>query len=429
MSARPWSARGPVLWGLLAVAVLVGGVGLWSVRAEISGAVITSGRVEVDRNRQVVQHPDGGVVAEVAVREGDTVAEGDLLIRLDPGEIEAELAVVEGQLLEILARKARLEAERDGADGLTFDPLLMDHPAGAELRAGQERLFRARLDSAATQKEQLARRRDQIADQIAGIAAQEASVADQLALIERELADQQSLLDRGLAQASRVLALERERASLLGRAGELAAARAQAEGRITEIEIEIDRIDTTRREEAISRLRDLGFTEVELSQRRRTLMRQRDRAEIRAPVSGTVYGLTVFGEREVIQPAEPLLYLVPQDRPLIITTQVLPTDIDQIRVGQTVALRLTAFDQRRTPELFGSVMQVSADAFQDAATQVSYYRAEIALDPGEAERLPEGLTLVPGMPVEAFIVTEPRTPLEYLVKPLADYFARAFRET
>jgi HlyD family secretion protein len=428
--ADRWSVRGPLIWGFLGLAVLVGGFGTWAAVSQITGAVIAPGRIEVDQNRQVVQHPDGGVVAEILVKEGDSVAEGDLLIRLDPVDLQSELAVVEGQLFEVLARRARFEAERDSAAELVFDPLIAtsDNPVAAELMEGQQRLFEARLDSAEAEKDQLSKRRDQIRDQIIGIEAQQEATAEQLRLIEQELADQQTLLDRGLAQSTRVLALQREMANLTGQAGELTAAVAQAEGRITETEIEILRIETTRREEAITRLRDLQFNEIELAERRRALIAQLDRLDIRAPVSGVVYGMQVFAPRSVIRAADPVMFLIPQDRPLVITTQISPIHIDQIHTGQDVGVRFTAFDQRRTPELDGRIILISADAFQDEQSQVSYYRAQVELLPGQLDRLPAGLTLLPGMPVEAFIRTEERTPFDYLAKPIADYFARAFRE-
>ena len=426
-----WSARRPLIGGILTLLVLVGGFGTWSVMARITGAIIANGRIEVDQNRQIVQHPDGGVVAEILVSEGDLVAEGDLLIRLDAEALQSELSVVEGQLFEVLSRRARFEAERDAANALTFDPLLRDatNAVVPDLMQGQERLFEARMESEAQEKEQLARRSDQIVNQIDGIVAQQEALVTQIALIEQELVNQESLLARGLTQAGRVLDLQREASNLAGRAGELAASKAQAEGRITEIDIEILRIDSARREEAITRLRDLQFNEIELSEQRRTLTTRLDRLDIRAPVSGIVYGMQVFAPRSVIRPADPVLFLVPQDRPLIIATQVEPIHIDQIYLGQEVALRFSAFDQRRTPELFGKVIQISADSFTDQGSQISYYRAQIEIDEGQIDRLPDDITLIPGMPVDAFISTDERSPIDYLLKPLTDYFARAFRES
>ena len=426
-----WSTTRPMVLGLVALLVLVGGFGTWSVKAQITGAIIASGQIEVDRNRQVIQHPDGGVVEVIVVDEGDLVAEGDLLIQLDPSILKSELAVVEGQLFEITARRGRFEAERDDTADITFDPLLSEDTAvdGASLVAGQTRLFVARLESKQRATEQLTQQRAQISSQLEGIAAQQEALTQQQALIAEELADQQTLFDRGLAQASRVLALKREQSSLLGRSGELTANAAQAGERMTEIEIQILGLTTTRREEAITRLRDLQYNELELSERRRTLRQQLDRLDIRAPVSGIVYGLQIFTPRSVIRPADPLMYLVPQDRPLVIATQVKPTDIDQIHVGQDVTLRFSAFDQRTTPELNGSVTQISADSFQNENNGLSFYRAEVQMNEGEASRLPEGMVLIPGMPVEAFVRQADRSPLAYLLKPLADYFAKAFRES
>ncbi len=425
-----WSAAKPLITGTLAVAVLMGGFGTWAVFANLTGAVIAPGQIEVDQNRQIIQHPDGGVVDDILVREGQTVAADDLLIRLDSSNIVSELAVVEGQLFELLARRARFEAERDGAKALTFDPILLDAASeAAELMDGQSRLFEARLDSLLQATNQLNQQDMQIGSQIDGITAQQTAMIEQTALIEEELTDQQSLLDRGLAQASRVLALRREAAAMKGRVGELIARAAQAAERRTEIAIQILGLTITRREEAITRLRDLQYNELELSERRRTLRQQLDRLDIRAPLSGVVYGLTVFAPRSVILPADPLLYLVPQDRPLVIATQVQVTDIDQIHLGQDVILRLSAFDQRRTPELTGYITQVSADAFQDQQSGASFYRAEVQIDDGEIDKLPAGMTLIPGMPVEAYVRTADRTPMDYLLKPLADYFAKAFRDS
>lgn len=428
-----WSARWPLLVGFTGLFVLVGGFGTWAVSTEIAGAIVATGRIEVERNRQVVQHLTGGVVSEIRVEEGDLVEAGQVLIQLDSKRLESELAITEGQLYEIVARRGRLEAERDQAEEIEFLPELKERAAEndewRELMDGQANLFYARKESSAKELEQLAKRQEQIANQIEGIDAQLASLGEQSELINEELANQQQLLDRGLAQAGTVLALRRNAASLQGQLGELQANRAQAEARITETEIEVLTIETRLREEAISQLRDMRYRELELREQRAALLEDLDRLEIRAPVSGIVYGLEVQTIRAVIQSAQPVLYLVPQDRPLVIAAQVEPVHIDQVLVGQDVNLRFSALDQRTTPELIGKVAIVSADAFEDEATRQTYYRAEIELAPGEIDRLDQNVSLIPGMPVEAYIRTEDRSPLEYLTKPLLDYFNRAFRET
>lgn len=434
MTAAPkrWSVKGPMIVGLIGLVLLLGGFGAWSTGTTISGAIIAGGRIEVDQNRQVVQHPDGGVVAEINVREGDTVKAGQVLLKLDASELQSRLSITESQLFELMARRGRLEAERDGEPMITFDPLLTEmaktNADVADLIAGQERLLQARADSIAQEIDQLQKRRGQIDEQIKGIEAQQISVERQLELIQEELTDQQSLLDRGLAQASRVIALQRETARLSGQAGELTAQKAQSQGRITEIDVEILKLGTRRREDAITTLRDLQYRELELREERNALIERMARLEVSSPVSGIVYGLRVFALRSVVRPAEPILFVVPQDRPLVINAQIEPIHIDKIYVGQDVNLRFSALDQRQTPELTGQVVQVSADAFQDENTFQSYYRAEIVLSEGEQARLPEGTTLIPGMPVEAFIRTEDRTPIAYLVKPLTDYFTKALRD-
>ena len=418
--------------GLGGLALLILGFGGWASFSEISGAVIAPGQIEVDQNRQVVQHPDGGVVAQILAQEGDSVRQGQLLIQLDATRLGSELAIIEGQLFELMARRGRLEAERDDKPEPVYDALLRDSAANnqdaAVLMAGQSQLLAARRASRAQEVAQLAKRRSQIDTQITGISAQSQALGQQLELIEQELKDQQTLLDRGLAQAGRVLALRREQARLSGQLGELTAQRALAQERATEIDLEVIKLRTQQREEAITRLRDLQFRELELAEQRRALLDQRDRLAIRAPVSGIIYGLQVTTPRSVIRAAEPVMFIIPQDRPLVIAARVDPIHIDKITLGQPVNLRFSALDQRTTPELTGEVAKVSPDAFVDQARGLSYYRVEITLPEAEQAKLPENIRLLPGMPVEAFIRTGDRTPLAYLTKPLTDYFSKAFRD-
>ncbi len=426
------SARSSVLLGGITAALLVVGFGGWSVFSSIAGAIVASGQIEVAQNRQIVQHPDGGVVAEIAVKDAQSVKAGDLLIRLDGSLVKSELAIVEGQLFEVMARSARLTAERDDAAEVTFAAELLDiaktNAEVAELVEGQRSLFLARAESVMKQSEQLQKRSAQIASQITGVDAQVAALSEQLKLIEQELTDQQTLLKKGLAQSSRVLSLEREASRLHGSVGELTASRAQAEGRATEVELEVLRLAAVRREEANTQLRDIGARMLELAERRRALTEQVTRLEIRAPVSGTVLSLAVTTPRSVIRAAEPVLYLIPQDRPLVISAQIQTIHVDEVFVGQKVRVMFPAFSTRTTPELWGHVASISADALVDERSQAAFYKAEIVLDAGEVDRL-EGLDLLPGMPVESFIETGARSPMSYLLKPFTDYFSAAFRES
>lgn len=432
MPTVAFSVRNPIIVGFFTLFLLVVCFGTWSVVATITGAIVAPGKIEVEQNRQIVQHPDGGVVASIDVIEGQSVKAGDVLLRLDGAAVKSELAIVEGQFFEILARRGRLEAERDSQGHVTFSPNLLaaanNRAEVAELIGGQRMLFEARKESMAQQVAQQSKRSAQIASQITGIDAQANALKLQLGLISQELTTQQELLAKGLAQASSVLALQRETARLNGQVGELTANRAQSEGRMTEIEIEVLKLAASQREEANTQLRDIGYRERELAERRRALIERVARLDIVAPVTGIVLGLQVTTPRAVLRPADAVLYLIPQDRPLVIAAQVQPFQIDQIRVGQPVQLVFSAFPSRTTPEISGHITMISADALSDQRTQMPYYRAEIVPNEGEMDKLKE-LKLLPGMPVEAFIRTDKRTPLAYLLKPFRDYFARAFRES
>ncbi len=431
--ARPsWSVGGPLTVGVLALVVLVVGFGSWSVMTTLSGAVVASGQIEVDRNRQAIQHPEGGVVAELLVDEGDSVDEAEVLVRLDPAELATELTVTQARLGEIRARRARLEAERDGADEIVFPETLLalseTDPEVEDLLRGQNNLFAARADTLAREAEQLGGRITQVEAQVTALQAQEDALSEQIALVEEELARRQDLLDRGSGTREPVVRLQQELVQLRGAAGEVAAGRAEAAERIIESELAILQLTTQRREQAIAELREIRVSEQELSERAANLSLRISRLELRAPVAGRIHGLTIFGPRSVLRPADPFAYIVPDGRPLVISVRVPAIDIDQVFVGQVTSLLFPAFDQREMPEVVGEVSQVSADAFTDEVNGASFYRAEIVMAEDQAALLGTRV-LVPGMPVDAFIRTEDRTPLTYLLEPFAAYFNRAFRES
>lgn len=425
-----WRTRRFVILGMVALIGLFGGLGYWSATSNISGAIVTSGMIEVESNRQVVQHPRGGVVGQILVDDGDSVAAGDILIRFDDVQTRSEIDIIEGQLFELIGRQSRLRAERDGADEISFDPELLEaatSPDFADIMPGQIRLFDARRLTLNEELAQMNERMVQIENQIEGTQAQLNAQQEQIDLLKDELADQLSLLEKGLVQASTVSALQRAVAEFTGKAGALQATIAQNRGRIAETEIEILRLKSQAREDAITALNDLQFSEIELRQRRLSLTETLARLNVRAPRAGVVLGMKFHAERSVVQAAEPILYIVPQDSPLIISAQIPTIHIDQIQIGQMASLRFPAFDQRTTPEITGTVVKISPDVFQNEQTGQSYYAVELRPQDGEIEKL-DGLHLLPGMPVESFIKTDDRTPLEYLIKPIADYFNRAFRE-
>ena len=426
------SVRRPVLLGFAATVVLVLGFGLWATQTRISGAIVAQGQIEVDRDRQVVQHPDGGVVSEILVTEGARVEAGQVLLRLDGSALQSDLTIVKGQLSELASRSARLTAERDGLQTLTFPAeVLALAKTSSEVAAqldGQSRLFAARNATLAEQRALLAQRIDQITAQSNGILAQSDALIRQLDLIEQELVSQQALLEKGLVPAGAVLALRREQARLEGQIGALQAELARTEGQRTETEIEISGLQTRRREEATTELRQIGPALLELDERRRALADRIARLEIRAPVAGIVLGLQIKTPQSVLRAADPVLYLIPQDRPLVISARLAPIQIDEVTLGQEAELVFPAFAARDTPHLMGRITRIAADALTDPRTGATYYSAELQLSEGERARLGDR-ALVPGMPVEVFLMTGRHTPLAYLVKPFTDYFSRAFRES
>ncbi|MBT6343902.1 MAG: HlyD family type I secretion periplasmic adaptor subunit [Tateyamaria sp.] len=425
-----WKATGPILIGVIALFILVGVLGVWSVQARISGAVIASGMIQVESKRQVLEHLQGGVVEDLLVKDGDIVSAGDVVLRFDDKKLQSELAIIEGQLFELLARKSRLQAERDGLSILPAPEFLLAEAAKdlavQALIDGQQRLFEARADTLTQSSEQIGEQIKQSINQITGAKAQLSALQTQNVLINSELEAAESLFEKGLSPASRVSELKREQARLAGEIGKLTASVAQLRGKIAALKIEQIALTTRLREEAISSLRDLQFQEVDLVQRRLSTLETLSRTELRAPVSGVIYDSQVFALQSVISPAEPIMYIIPQDQPMIVSARVEPIDIDQTYIGQNASLRFAAFDQRMTPEVLGQVTKISADVLTDQTSGIAYYEIEIIPKEGEMHKL-NGQILLPGMPVEAFIKTEDRSPLNYLAKPLTDYFTRAFR--
>ena len=428
---QKYSAKLQLILGFAALVILVVFFGAWSLGTKISGAIIASGIIEVEANRQVVEHPEGGVVSEILVTDGASVKAGDPLVHLDSELLQSELQIIEAQYFELLARRARLEAEREGAEEIKLSDELQaaikEQANLTDLVDGQTRLLNARLENTRSELEQHDTQILQLERQINGSKAQLIALQKQAGLIERERADSQTLLDKGLSQASRTLSLEREAARLEGSVAELDARASQLAAQIAEIEITKLRLTSQRQEQAITELRDIEPRILELAERRLSLSTRLNRLTLRAPMNGVIYGSTIFTNNSVISGAEPVMYIVPQSQPLVIKARVESIHIDQIFKGQKASLRFPSFDQRLTPEIFGKVLDVSADVFTDEATGAQFYQA--TLEPDETELVKfGGQVLLPGMPVEAYIATGERSPMSYLVKPLSDYFVKAFRE-
>ena len=424
------SIRFHLIIGLAVVLILGGGLGGWAATAQLAGALIAPGSVVVDSNVKKVQHPTGGVVGEVRARDGDIVKAGDVVVRLDDTVTKAGLAIVTKNLNGLWARAARLEAEQRGADRITFPPQLLEQMADDDVKnviASETKLFNVRSTGRIGQKQQLRERIAQLNEEISGLIAQEAAKTREIALVEKELVGVRGLFDQQLVQISRLTVLERDAARLAGERAQFIAARAQAKGKITEIELQIFQIDKDLVSEVSKDLRETNDKIGEFVERKVTAEDQLRRIDIRAPQHGVVLQSNVHTVGGVITAGDTLMLIVPQTDSLSVEARVNPQDIDKLMIGQKTVLRLSAFNQRTTPELNGEVSRVSADTTTDQRTGQAYYTIRISLPPSEVARLGD-VRLIPGMPVEAFVQTGERTMLSYLAKPLSDQFMRAFRE-
>ncbi|TIP22636.1 MAG: HlyD family type I secretion periplasmic adaptor subunit [Mesorhizobium sp.] len=419
-----------LLGGVAACILLVGGAGSLAAVTELSGAVIASGKMVVDSSVKKVQHPTGGVVGDILAREGDAVKSGQVLIRLDETVTRANLAIVTKGLDEFEARLARLEAERDDHNDIAFPTALTsrrDETAVARAMAGEQSLFEFRRQARAGQKAQLDERIAQLAEEASGLTEQREAKSQEIKLIGTELDSIRKLWLKKLVSIDRMTALERDAVRLDGEHGQLTASIAQAKGRIAETRLKIIQIDQDLRSEVATELRDVQGKISEFVERKVSAEDQLKRIDIRSPQNGVVHQLAVHTVGGVISPGEVIMLVVPVADDLTVEARIAPQDIDQLSLGQDVALKLSAFNQRVTQELNGSVSEISADLSVDERSGAAFYTVRVGLPGTELKKL-KGLTLAPGMPVEAFFSTGSRTMLSYLVKPLADQIGRAFRE-
>jgi HlyD family secretion protein len=424
------SIRFHLILGLTIVLLLAGGLGGWASTVLISGALIAPGQIVVESNVKKVQHPTGGVVGEVRARDGDVVRAGDIVVRLDDTVTRANLAIVTKNLDAAQARAARLQAEQRGIDKIDFAKSLLeraDDPDVKALLSSESKLFDVRVNGRAGQKAQLRERIQQLNEEISGLAAQETAKDKEIALVQQELTGVRDLYDKHLVQLSRLTTLERDSARLNGERAQYIASRAQAKGKITETELQIIQVDKDMVSEVSKDLRETNDKIGELIERKVTAEDQLRRVDIRAPQDGMVLQSTVHTVGGVVTAGDTLMLIVPQTDDLQVEAKVNPNDIDKLQVGQKTLLRLSAFNQRTTPELNGVVSRVSPDVTTDQRTGQSYYTIRVSMPPEEVARLGDA-KLIPGMPVEAFVQTGDRTMLSYLMKPLHDQLMRAFRE-
>ena len=418
------------VFGFLSILVMGGVVGGWATFSELNGAVIAPATIMVESYSKKVQHKEGGIVGDIRVKDGDRVEVGQALVILDNTETKSELAIIDGLLDEALAKRARLEAQRDRASAIIFPAEVIaraNEPGVAAIMAGQTKLFNARLQAIIGKKEQLNQQIGQLTEQIGGLESQKIAKEKQLVLISAELTDLKDLQSKGLVPISRVLAMDRETARLDGERGELVASKASAEARIAEVKVQILQIDEEDLSQTLTDLREIEGRIAELKERKLAIASRLERMVIKSPITGDVYQLAVHTIGGVIGPGEPLMLIVPEADELILQAQVMPQDIDQVRPGQIAHIRFPAFNSRLTPEVAAEVTQISADTSRLDASSPPFYSVRLMISAKELDKLGTN-KLKPGMPAEAFIQTEAQTPLTYFLKPLTDQFAHALRE-
>ncbi|WP_035260440.1 MULTISPECIES: HlyD family type I secretion periplasmic adaptor subunit [Agrobacterium] len=424
------SIRSHLLVGGLGFLTLTGLLGGWAVGTEIVGAVIAQGSLVVETSLKKVQHPVGGVVSELMVRDGDRVKAGDVVMRIDATMTRANLAIIVKSLDQFIARKARLESERDRAGKVVFPQVLLDRSGDAEIVAmldAEQRLFETRRAVRESKKRQLEQRVQQLRDEIAGMEAERAANFREQGMVDEELIRFRSLHERGLMEKSRLSALERQATDVEGDIGRLMAGIAGVEAKISETALQILQIDEQWSEEVGTDMREMDARIGEYVERRVAAEDQLKRVDILAPQNGVVHQLSVHTVGGVVAPGEQIMMIVPEVDKLVVEAKVAPQDIDQIYFGQATNLRFSAFNQKTTPEITGTVERISADVTVDQKTGASYYVVRVATSPEQIKRLGE-FSLMPGMPVEAFITTGERSVLSYFLKPLLDQANRSFRE-
>lgn len=400
----------------------------WISSVSLSGAVVARGSFVVQSDAKKIQHPYGGIVSEIRVKNGDSVESGDLLLRLDDTLLRAKLSGIENGLEELRLRRARLLSERDGKSLIENIAANGMHSSSfAEAFQSEVRLFELRAQMRNGRKAQIEERIKQLENEAWGYVVQQESIDSQVKFINQELEGARLLWKQQLIPLSKVSSLEREGARLDGQRGQLIAGIAQTEGKIVEARLSILQIDRDLFSEVAAEIRELDGKIVPLEEERVAAKDQLLRVMIASPVKGIVHQLTAKTVGGVIPAVETILQIIPTDDPIVVDAQVNPVDIDQIKLKASTLVRMTALNQRTTPELNGVVEQISPDAISDARTGISYYQVRISLSPAELARL-HGMPIFPGMPSEVFIKTGDRRVYEMLLKPLSDQLMRAYRQ-
>lgn len=410
--------------------LLVGNIGGWAATTTLSNAVVGEATVVIDDNVKKIQHLVGGIVSEISVSEGSHVNAGEVLLRLDGTSVKANLGIINSNLAQLYVRRSRLQAERLGQLNFSMDELQakgVDLEGNKLLIDGEMQLFKTRQSSMVGRKKQLEEKMAQLAEEIKGDTIQLQAIDEATSLVNQELAATEELYEKKLVTMQKINSLKRQKADLDGSRGGRVASRAQAEGKIAEIKLQVLQLDADQSAENSKDLTDVEGKIAEMEERRIAALDQLQRLDLKAPLSGRIYQLSVHTVGGVVNPGETLMLLAPDNRALTVEAKIATRNIDQVHVDQDVDIRFTAFDQRSTPEVQGKVVSVSPDAITDERTGAKYYPVRLRPEPESLAKL-QGMKLYPGMPAEIFIKVADRTVISYLTKPLTDQMKHTFRE-
>lgn len=416
---------------LLSVFGLFGGLVWWASTVEIAGAVVASGQIVVESYPKRIQHREGGIVAQLLVNNEDAVREGQVLLRLDATDTLAGISVLRSQWREALVREARLLAEINGKPDFMIPPQLNDQAGDAEISslvATEKLVFAARTTAKLGRTSQLAEQIVQLETQIDGLKMQQEAIQQQLAILVDEIAKLQQLRAGGLVEASRVTALLKQQIELEGQRGQVISNSAGGKAAVAERRLQMAQLDDDFLSAALEQLQTARRTIADTGEQVRALQDRLLRAEIRAPQAGIVHESIVHTVGGVVAAGETLMQIVPQNDELMVTLRVSPMDVDRVSVGQETTLRLSSLDLRETPEITAAVISVAPNVTQDPATGGQYFSARVAIPDAELATLPNPGQVTPGMPVEAFLKTDEKTVLLYLVQPFIDQMRKAMRE-
>ena len=423
------AVHAPARWGVALVVFFVLAFGSWGCLVPLDGGAVAPGVVNPDSGKKTIQHLEGGIIAELPVREGERVKAGQPLVVLESTQARAAHEALVQQQLSLLARKARLEAERAGLSRIQWP---------AELRAAQgnikpvldaqQEVFDTRRQTHVSRREILAQRIEQLLHQIKGYEAQVLSASKQIGFVAEELTAKEFLVRRGLIPKPEALRLKRTDAEISGKMGEYEAEIARARQQIGEARLQILAVDAERADQVAG---DFEKVRGELADVNEKLLASADvvrRTVVAAPVDGTVVDIKFKTLGGVVQRGEPILSIVPEGDELIVEARLTPVDVKAVHAGLEARLNLSAWSSRLVPKIPGIVRTVSADRLTDEATRQPYYLARVAVDRPTLQRMAQGIDLIPGMPVEVLVVTERRTMLDYLMRPFDDALWRSFRE-